>query len=218
VNRGSTFPRHEADSYIFESIRKSNWVFSTRSLTDPQPEHDINEICWWSPTTNVDYIYTYLADGMTSSVAGSMTPGGWWNAYGIMVAWQSNDQTPATVTATTTSSISSTSFSTFYPTSSPTSSPTSTPPAADTSSGLSSGDKAGIGIGVALGVILALSALGFLIWQRRRRQTTQYSPTETKWSQNVELSSTGLTEAPSNHLREAHSSVHEPVELDDTHR
>lgn len=190
-------------------IRPSGWVLSTRpSGESPRPWHT-SEICQWSPTTNLNFRYTLLTEDTTELMHGTMTAGGVWNAYGIVVEWQSSDHIYlATATATTTSSEISTQHVTI------------------TSSGLSSSAKAGIGVGVAIGAISILLAFGLLIWRRRKRPKNPRGPLNTAEldsHSNYEMSGTDKLELDSNPLHEAggspktHSSTQELVELDGTH-
>jgi hypothetical protein len=143
-----------------------------------------------------------------------MTPGGIWNAFGILVEWQSNDGIhPATATATTSSTPTPTALA---------------QQSADTPSDLSPGAKAGIGVGVAVGAILILLALGFSLFRRHKRQGTSgdpFNPTETDDGSKFELPTTGRPELDSTPLHEIeglpkslYPSFQEPVELKGSQR
>ncbi|KAJ5621703.1 hypothetical protein N7528_006486 [Penicillium herquei] len=197
----------------------TDWVFSTRPTGSSEYPWYSTELCQWVPTTTVFYGYTYTTGGSTTSKPGSMTPGGLWNAYGIIVEWQSSDSLyPVTATATaTTGATLSTSTSSSTSTSTATSNKSTS-----SSSGLSTGAKAGIGIGAAAGGILVLVALAFL-FLRRRKQSNSSNLTANEKGSNIELpadqprqyelASSPIYEAQSP-LKSVPPSYREPVELD----
>ncbi|KAJ5900134.1 hypothetical protein N7495_004878 [Penicillium taxi] len=152
---------------------------------------------------------------------------GFWNAYGIIIAWQSSDSIhPATATAT---------FSTLTPTATATA--TATTISQEYSSRLSSGAKAGIGVGVALGVILVLLTLIFLYIRRQKRLKREVSlqdqsnlvanPTVFRDNSEFELAATGKEQQHKMNSDPVHeiegltkplsASYHEPFELDGRH-
>lgn len=140
-----------------------------------------------------------------------MTPGGLWNAYGIVVEWQSSDSLyPATATATATTFLTPSATATA-----------TTQQSVNTSSGLTTGAKAGIGVGVAVGAICVILALGFLILRRRKRQA-QLDPNGAGGSSKFELVANERHELNSTPLHEVEGlpkpAYIEPLELEGSQR
>ncbi|PYI09755.1 hypothetical protein BO78DRAFT_427120 [Aspergillus sclerotiicarbonarius CBS 121057] len=140
----------------------TTWAFSTRPITSFSWPWYYTEICQWSPQSTVEYYFTYTTESdsttITTSELSHMVSGGVWNAYGIVIRWQSGDTTPS---ATVPTGSASTAIGTEKP---------STRHAT-----LSSGAKAGIGVGVAIAGILIIGALAFLVLQRRKRAGDRYN-------------------------------------------
>lgn len=171
--------------------RPSGWIFSTRPETSLVYPWYATEICQWSPTTTVYYGYSWTSNDITLSSPGSMTPGGVWNAYGLLIKWQSNDEI-STVAATTT----------IPPTA------TSTVPkehSQDTKSSLSRKQKIGIGLGMGLGGFIAVSIMLFLLFSKQQHQEFRQSqPNAVRAQENSrhELSVAGKAELDSAPLHE----------------
>lgn len=86
---------------------------------------------------------------------------------GIPILWQASDSAVLARATIVSSSPAATSSMT------PTASASTTDPPSQSSSGLSTGAKIGLGVGIPVAVI-ALLAMGFLLWRRRRKTQSQH--------------------------------------------
>ncbi|PWY93042.1 hypothetical protein BO94DRAFT_615783 [Aspergillus sclerotioniger CBS 115572] len=175
------------------------WTFSTRPHTSFSWPWYYTEICQWSPQSKIEYYFTYTTEngsttGTTSELS-AMTAGGVWNAYGIVIRWQSSDAVPSATTVSTSSATTQ----------------TATEQPSETHATLSSGAKAGIGVSVSIAGILIICALAFLFLRRRKRTADmsmippapadlmKKSPAD---MQPAELASAGLFESSGSPIQE----------------
>ncbi|KAJ5179922.1 hypothetical protein N7492_003132 [Penicillium capsulatum] len=193
---GTCCPRY---LYGFDCIPgPSDWDFNTR----PSSKHTFpwyqTELCQWSPNSKLIYNFHSSVNAGTQEIEATMTPGGVWNAYGIVVRWKPSDHvSAATATATTLSTQTSSDSSSGDP--------------AASSLGLSSGAKAGIGIGVAVGGLAVIFAVAFFILRRRKlRETAVSQEIENPPLEKVPLDPS-LAELPQNAIFEMADSSAEPV-------